>query len=754
MTVTTSLKPGIAARRIASFEKRFGQEHLYLAYHAALPLVLTSDILYSLWINFRQDICGQALDIPWFAVSDLLLSSLCNEVGYELYQMDATVRNELLNRLKQDERFGKTRVEELSNFLLDYIHQQLRSNEPDVQNLAKAQRWAALAYTRPHKTTYELALAFSRLNFDNPAEILRMSSLLETLALPIQGFQSLLTYARGISAFIRGNIEVATAHLKELASVDNQIRIAGVKLPIPAPVQSKLNALHSEHTINFCRANLQGQSFEGKDLTGADFSYSDIQGTDFTNAILVGAKFTHTTAGLRNSWNPIIIFCSILLSLSSGIGAIIMGYYLQSFVISPPNEATYIFAVSILLLFTVICIVIFRRGIEATLGSVTLAITGILALVATIILPANWSWGEKTILAIAGIIALVVGGSSARLGVLGFLGEWATRWTIAVGVLFGCSSSFVQAKLDAWFAIYNYNYELNNLIVQDIILALVAAIGSILAEAIGMALAMIVNRTLALTVSLCCIPIWFLFLIRSGTGLDSAGSTLILISIAGLGFYVGWQAIKGNEKYAFVVNATVAATSFWMRGTSFRGANLTDADFSDATLKGVDFSDANLTRTSWFHAKELNLACVGESYLKSPKIKELMTTGLGQDKNFDYLSLKGLNLSGANLEDASFIGADLSQANLQDANLCGAKLVKTQLEQADFTGACLTGACIQDWKIARSTKLDGVECDYIYTRLTTPDNPNPCRQPEDYQKTFEPGDFADFVQYIESLRSD
>ena len=109
------------------------------------------------------------------------------------------------------------------------------------------------------------------------------------------------------------------------------------------------------------------------------------------------------------------------------------------------------------------------------------------------------------------------------------------------------------------------------------------------------------------------------------------------------------------------------------------------------------------------------------------------------------MSLHGINLSGANLEDASFIGTDLSQANLQDANLSSAKLVNTQLEQADFTGVCLTGACIEGWKIAHSTKLDGVECDYIYTRLTTPNNPNPYRQPEDHQKTFEPGDFADFV---------
>ena len=189
MTVTSSLKPGIAARRIASFEKRFGQAHLFLAYHAALPLVLTSDLLYSLWINFRQDLRGQALNIPWYAVADLLLSSLCQEVGYELYQMEATVRNELLNRLQQHERFGQTRIEELSNFLLDHIRQQLRSNDPDVQNFAKVQRWAALAYTRPHQTTYELASVFSQLNFDNPAEILRMSSLLETLSLPLPEFQ-------------------------------------------------------------------------------------------------------------------------------------------------------------------------------------------------------------------------------------------------------------------------------------------------------------------------------------------------------------------------------------------------------------------------------------------------------------------------------------------------------------------------------------------------------------------------------------
>ncbi|MGI8501322.1 MAG: pentapeptide repeat-containing protein, partial [Hassallia sp.] len=313
-----------------------------------------------------------------------------------------------------------------------------------------------------------------------------------------------------------------------------------------------------------------------------------------------------------------------------------------------------------------------------------------------------------------------------------------------------------DAKFKAWLesVFSSHTWDLNTQIELAIICALFAAGGLILAEAVGIALGKIVNKALALTVGLCWIPFCFLFLIlNQQTELNSAGSMLILTSISGLGVYVGWQAINGNDKYAFVVNAAVAATSFWMKGTSFRGANLTDANFSEAKVKGVDFTDANLARTSWFHTKELELACVGESYLKSPQIRQLVITGLGQGKNFDDLSLRSINLSGANLADASFIGTDLSQANLQDANLSGAKLVKTQLEQTDFTGTCLTGACIQGWNITSSTKLDGVECDYIYTQLVTPDNPNPLRQPEDYSEIFTPGEFADFLQYMQSLHS-
>ncbi|NET85943.1 MAG: formylglycine-generating enzyme family protein, partial [Moorea sp. SIO1F2] len=74
--------------RIQSFRDKFGDAHLYFAYHAAFPIALTPDLLYCLWANFQQDIQGDNLNIPWIAVADLLLSPLCHEVGHELYEME------------------------------------------------------------------------------------------------------------------------------------------------------------------------------------------------------------------------------------------------------------------------------------------------------------------------------------------------------------------------------------------------------------------------------------------------------------------------------------------------------------------------------------------------------------------------------------------------------------------------------------------------------------------------------------------
>jgi len=225
---------------------------------------------------------------------------------------------------------------------------------------------------------------------------------------------------------------------------------------------------------------------------------------------------------------------------------------------------------------------------------------------------------------------------------------------------------------------------------------------------------------------------------------------VLAIAVAGvlalLNGYIAWQAMKGNEKYSWVRSSTIAIAA--IGGTSFRNANLTDVDFTLARLKNTDLRKSILIRTNLNQAKMLDRVRPGNTYLQNSQIRQLVVIKQGQDKNFDRLDLRGINLQKANLTDASFIGADLSEANLQDADLSRAKLVQTQLDSTDFTGATLTGAYIQDWGITIDTKFDGVKCEYVYMRLPTKQNPNPLRKPDNNAEVFADGDFGDFIKPI------
>ena len=226
------MKPEVARRRIEAFERRFGKTHLIFACHAAFPLALTPDLLYKLWANFQRDIHGFVLGIPWVAVADMLLSSLCDEVGRELYEMDTAVRNSLLNRLKEDENFGQQRINELSDFLLVYVRQQLQSNDQEVRDFAQAQRWTALAYTRPSEAARELALALKNAYQQDRSEVVRMASLVETFAEPLAEFEPLLVYARSIDKFTRGDLAGTVAQPNQVSAPQKKVAPAGVKLNI------------------------------------------------------------------------------------------------------------------------------------------------------------------------------------------------------------------------------------------------------------------------------------------------------------------------------------------------------------------------------------------------------------------------------------------------------------------------------------------------------------------------------------------
>ena len=103
------LLPDLDASRLRSFcyryvddlfhEYQFG--HFIFAAYASVPATLTPDLLYKLWQNFNQYMwMGQPTTIHRVAVADVLLSTLCDEVGFELYEMSYPIRVQFQRWLK------------------------------------------------------------------------------------------------------------------------------------------------------------------------------------------------------------------------------------------------------------------------------------------------------------------------------------------------------------------------------------------------------------------------------------------------------------------------------------------------------------------------------------------------------------------------------------------------------------------------------------------------------------------------------
>ncbi len=237
----------IAEQRIAGFAKEFGKEHLKLARHAAFALVLTPDLLYQIWANFVPE-------APWTAVARLLLSRLCRQVGYEMYEMDLCDRNLLLRELKQE--FGQEKFNELGDFILDYVAQRLSGDDTDSRDLREAQEWTALAYTKPSEAAFKLAQALNAgVTKEDMDEMLRLTSLVETLAEPLReaGFEPLMVYSRGMESFARGDLKGAVAQLGEVKRKGNQIQVADFSLVIPP----QLVKAHSSRRLNIPQLYLE-----------------------------------------------------------------------------------------------------------------------------------------------------------------------------------------------------------------------------------------------------------------------------------------------------------------------------------------------------------------------------------------------------------------------------------------------------------------------------------------------------------------
>ena len=213
-------------------------------------------------------------------------------------------------------------------------------------------------------------------------------------------------------------------------------------------------------------------------------------------------------------------------------------------------------------------------------------------------------------------------------------------------------------------------------------------------------------------------------------------------AVAVEGFCVAWRSNQGDEKFAIVRSFGLAFGA--LGGTSFSGADLTEANFAQAKLKSTNFANSrkrmtNLTRTRWQDSKKLDKARPGSSIFSNFKVLQLLTTGQGINQNFSQFNLRGANLDSAQLNGANFKNADLSQASLRQADLQNANLTELQAVGTDFTKAYLTGACLEAWNIDQAN-LSGIDCAFYFLREIPDTKGNRERRPHDPDRTYAPGD--------------
>ncbi len=209
--------------------------------------------------------------------------------------------------------------------------------------------------------------------------------------------------------------------------------------------------------------------------------------------------------------------------------------------------------------------------------------------------------------------------------------------------------------------------------------------------------------------------------------------------------YIGWRSLTGEEKDAWIRSFALAFAA--TGGTSFRNANLTDADFTGAILRNTDFRKANLTRTRFYEAKKLDFARVDNSILANRGVLNLLVTGNGRGKSYAGANLKGANLIGADLKEANLKDANITEATFQGACLERANLTLAQAVGTNFTSAQMTGACVEAWNIESTTKLDNIDCRFIYL-LEHPKPETDDRERRPSSGEFQPREFTKLFEEV------
>jgi formylglycine-generating enzyme required for sulfatase activity len=211
--------------RIDRFVQRFEPSYRCLAMYAAMPLVLTPELLGYLRTEFLR---GQ---VDWIGESDLLLSDLCRSVGYEQYVLLPDVRAVLLAELAAQ---YPDVLEKVAVLLIQYLRYLARTNRYFSPREQQAQAWAAMAFITQQRpqVAAEIAGEFERISTglgeiahagSAHREMRRLAKIVQEIATQLQDYPGLVAYAKLVSRTLKSPQTIALEALQQDYRVGNQV---------------------------------------------------------------------------------------------------------------------------------------------------------------------------------------------------------------------------------------------------------------------------------------------------------------------------------------------------------------------------------------------------------------------------------------------------------------------------------------------------------------------------------------------------
>jgi len=253
----------VARDRIERFIRRFGEPYRRLAWYAALPLILTPELLDYLRLHFL----GGRGGVPWIAEADLLLSDLCRPVGYEQFALDQPVRAALIAEMRA--ALGPEPLREAAFLLLRYVRHLGQAGAGLGPRELEAEQWSAMAYLDEHRgqVAREITAAFATsLTAASAAEVqgsgipsadlARLARIADELAPNLTDHTELIEYAAEVAALLRDpgglreRLAGAGARTKEIAGVSVPV----LKVPSQTTTAQGKNGVFQMMDPRSCKA--------------------------------------------------------------------------------------------------------------------------------------------------------------------------------------------------------------------------------------------------------------------------------------------------------------------------------------------------------------------------------------------------------------------------------------------------------------------------------------------------------------------